>query len=127
VPVYRSNKPLRAVSRVKEPSFEEKIAKIQRYLPQGLTEKILSQRDRIEAERKQVTVLFVDMAGYTPLSEKLDPEDAYPPLRHTPEGRSCCIEITCLAEVINEVRLQDGTEAEVMDYYFKREGKKERQ
>ena len=59
----------------KEPSFDEKIAKIQKYLPSGITEKILSQRDRIEGERKQVTVLFTDMAGYTPLSEKLDPED----------------------------------------------------
>jgi len=61
----------------KELSFEEKIAKIQRYLPGGITEKILSQRDRIEGERKQVTVLFTDMAGYTPLTEKLDPEEAY--------------------------------------------------
>ena len=30
---------------VKELSFDEKIDKIQRYLPKGLTEKILSQRD----------------------------------------------------------------------------------
>jgi len=50
----------------KEPTFDEKLSKIQRYLPQGLTEKILSQRDRIEGERKQVTVLFTDMAGFTP-------------------------------------------------------------
>ncbi len=61
----------------KDLSFDEKIAKIQKYLPQGLTEKILSQRDRIEGERKQVTVLFTDMAGYTPLTEKLGPEEAY--------------------------------------------------
>jgi hypothetical protein len=40
----------------KELSFDEKIAKIQRYLPKGLTEKILSQRERIEGEHKQVTV-----------------------------------------------------------------------
>jgi len=39
----------------KELSFDEKIDKIQRYLPKGLTEKILSQRDRIEGERKQVS------------------------------------------------------------------------
>jgi len=61
----------------KELTFDEKLFKIQRYLPQGLTEKILSQRDRIEGERKQVTVLFTDMAGYTPLTEKLDPEETY--------------------------------------------------
>jgi uncharacterized membrane protein YvbJ len=54
----------------KELSFDEKIDKIQRYLPKGLTEKILSQRDKIEGERKQVTVMFCDMKGYSQLSEK---------------------------------------------------------
>jgi class 3 adenylate cyclase len=58
-------------------SFDEKLSKIQKYLPRGLTEKILSQRDRIEGERKPVTVMFCDMAGYTPLSEQLGPEEAY--------------------------------------------------
>jgi class 3 adenylate cyclase/tetratricopeptide (TPR) repeat protein len=58
-------------------SFDEKIAKIQKYLPQGLTEKILSQRDRIEGERKQVTVMFCDMEGFTPLSQLLGIEEAY--------------------------------------------------
>ncbi|MGD8521778.1 MAG: adenylate/guanylate cyclase domain-containing protein, partial [Desulfobacterales bacterium] len=61
----------------KDLSFDEKIAKIQRYLPEGLTEKILSQRDRIEGERKQVTVMFCDLEGFTQISEKLGPEDAY--------------------------------------------------
>jgi class 3 adenylate cyclase/tetratricopeptide (TPR) repeat protein len=61
----------------KELSFDEKIDKIQRYLPKGLTEKILSQRDRIEGERKQVTVMFCDMEGYSQLSERLGPEEAY--------------------------------------------------
>ena len=49
----------------KDLSFDEKIDKIQRYLPKGLTEKILAQRDRIEGERKQVTVMFCDMEGFT--------------------------------------------------------------
>jgi len=62
---------------VKELSFDEKLDKIQRYLPKGLTEKILSQRDRIEGERKQVTVMFCDMEGFTPLSELLGIEEAY--------------------------------------------------
>ena len=61
----------------KEPSFDEKIAKIRKYLPKGITEKILSQRDKIEGERKQVTVMFCDMQGFTPLSEKLGPEAVY--------------------------------------------------
>ena len=48
--------------------FDEKLDKIQRYLPKGLTEKILSQRNKIEGERKQVTVMFCDMEGFTPLA-----------------------------------------------------------
>jgi class 3 adenylate cyclase/tetratricopeptide (TPR) repeat protein len=58
-------------------TFDEKLAKIQKYLPGNITEKILSQRNRIEGERKQVTVLFTDMAGYTTMSEKLDAEEVY--------------------------------------------------
>jgi len=61
----------------KDLSFDEKIDKIQRYLPKGLTDKILSQRDRIEGERKQVTVMFCDMEGFTRLTERLGPEEAY--------------------------------------------------
>ena len=61
----------------KDLSFDQKIEKIQKYLPKGLTEKILSQKNRIEGERKQVTVMFCDMQGYTPLSEMLGIEEAY--------------------------------------------------
>jgi class 3 adenylate cyclase/tetratricopeptide (TPR) repeat protein len=61
----------------KDLSLDEKLAKIQQYLPKGLTEKILAQRDRIEGERKQVTVMFCDMEGFTAFSEKLGPEEAY--------------------------------------------------
>jgi class 3 adenylate cyclase/tetratricopeptide (TPR) repeat protein len=61
----------------KELSFDDKLEKIQRYLPKGLTEKILSQRDKIEGERKQVTVMFCDMEGFTSLSGSLGPEEAY--------------------------------------------------
>jgi class 3 adenylate cyclase/tetratricopeptide (TPR) repeat protein len=61
----------------KEFSFDEKLNKIQRYLPKGLPEKILAQKDRIEGERKQITVMFCDMEGFTALSEKLGIEEAY--------------------------------------------------
>ena len=61
----------------KDLSFDEKLTKIQKYLPKGLTEKILSQKNRIEGERKQVTVMFCDMEGFTPLSEMLGIEEAY--------------------------------------------------
>jgi class 3 adenylate cyclase/tetratricopeptide (TPR) repeat protein len=61
----------------KDVTFDEKLNKIQRYLPKGLTEKILSQKDRIEGERKQVTVMFCDLEGFTSLAESLGPEEAY--------------------------------------------------
>jgi class 3 adenylate cyclase/tetratricopeptide (TPR) repeat protein len=61
----------------KDLSFDEKIDQIQRYLPEGLTEKILAKRDRIEGERKQITVMFCDMQGFTALTETLGPEEAY--------------------------------------------------
>ena len=61
----------------KKLSFDEKIDKIQRYLPKGITDKILSQRGKIEGERKQVTVMFCDMEQFTSLVEKLGAEEAY--------------------------------------------------
>jgi len=61
----------------RELSYDEKIEKIRRYLPEGITEKILSQRNKIEGERKQVTVMFCDMEGFTSLVESLGPEEAY--------------------------------------------------
>ena len=61
----------------KELTFDEKIDKIQRYLPKGITDKILSQKERIEGERKQVTVMFCDLEGFTSLVEIIGPEESY--------------------------------------------------
>src|SRR6266545_972088 len=47
------------------------------YTPKHLAEKILTSRSALEGERRQVTVLFSDVAGFTPLAEKLDPEDVH--------------------------------------------------
>jgi len=58
-------------------SFEEKLRKIQKYLPTGLAEKILSKKEKIEGERKQVTVLFCDMKGFTPLVDLIGAEKAF--------------------------------------------------
>ncbi len=55
----------------KELSFDEKIEKIQKYLPGGLTDKIFAQRGKIEGEKKQVTILFADLEGFTPLVDKI--------------------------------------------------------
>ena len=47
------------------------------YTPQHLAEKILVSRSALEGERKQVSVLFVDVSGFTSLSERLDPEEVH--------------------------------------------------
>ena len=47
------------------------------YTPKHLAEKILASRSALEGERKQVTVLFVDVSGFTSLSERVDPEDVH--------------------------------------------------
>src|SRR5215831_19179865 len=48
----------------------------QRDLPPHLIEKIRASRDRLEGERKQVTVLFADLKDSTELIRGLDPEAA---------------------------------------------------
>jgi class 3 adenylate cyclase/tetratricopeptide (TPR) repeat protein len=47
------------------------------YTPKFLADKILTTRSAIEGERKQVTVLFADVANYTALAEQLDPEETH--------------------------------------------------
>ena len=42
-------------------------------MPKTLADKMRA-TGHVEGERKQVTVLFADLSGYTPLSERLDPE-----------------------------------------------------
>ncbi len=49
----------------------------QSYTPKHLADKILTTRGSIEGERKLVTVLFADVADFTALSEKLDPEEVH--------------------------------------------------
>ncbi|MBW1774005.1 MAG: AAA family ATPase, partial [Deltaproteobacteria bacterium] len=49
----------------------------QSYTPQHLADKILTTRSSIEGERKLVTVFFADVADYTSMSEKLDPEEVH--------------------------------------------------
>ena len=56
------------------------------YTPPYLAEKILTSRNALEGERKQVTVLFADLKGSTELIRDLDPEAAQrlldPALQH---------------------------------------------
>jgi class 3 adenylate cyclase/tetratricopeptide (TPR) repeat protein len=47
------------------------------YTPRHLADKILRSRSALEGERRQVTVLFADIAGFTTMAEELDPEDVH--------------------------------------------------
>jgi class 3 adenylate cyclase len=49
----------------------------QSYTPKFLADKILTTRSSVEGERKLVTVLFADVANYTSIAEKLDPEEVH--------------------------------------------------
>jgi class 3 adenylate cyclase len=49
----------------------------QSYTPKHLADKILTTRSSIEGERKLVTVFFADVANYTSVSDKLDPEEVH--------------------------------------------------
>ena len=65
--------PLRAPPSAAPPKFASPDA----YTPRHLAEKILTSKASLEGERKQVTVLFVDVSGFTAISERLDPEDVH--------------------------------------------------
>ena len=56
---------------------ERRFTSPQSYTPKHLAEKILTSKDSVAGERKQVTVLFVDVSGFTSLSERVDPEEVH--------------------------------------------------
>ena len=68
-------------------------------LPRNLKEKILSSRASVEGERKQVTVLFADVSGFTSLSEDMDPERVRDLMK------------PCLAVMTEEIQHFEGTVA----------------
>ncbi len=47
------------------------------YTPKHLADRILTQRSALEGERKHLTVLFADVAGYTSLSERAGPDEMH--------------------------------------------------
>ena len=53
---------------------ETRFASPQSYTPKHLAEKILTSKAALEGERKQVTVLFCDIAGSTALAERIGAE-----------------------------------------------------
>jgi class 3 adenylate cyclase len=69
----------------------------QSYTPKHLADKILTSRSNIEGERKIVSVLFADVANYTSISEKLDPEQVHQ------------IMDDCFKILIDEIHRYEGT------------------
>lgn len=69
----------------------------QAYTPRHLADKILTTKSAMEGERKQVTVLFADVSGFTSISEKLDPEEV-----HALVNR-------CLGILLDQVHRYEGT------------------
>lgn len=52
------------------------------YTPKHLTEHILTTRSALEGERKQVTVLFCDLADSSGLAQQVDPEVMHQVMDH---------------------------------------------
>jgi len=69
----------------------------QTYTPKFLADKILTARQSLEGERKLVTILFADVANYTSMSEKLDPEEVHQIM----DG--------CFKALLDEIHRYEGT------------------
>src|SRR3990167_1019532 len=54
-----------------------RVASPQAHTPPHLAERILRDRSALSGERKQVSVLFADVSGFTSLAERLDPEEVH--------------------------------------------------
>jgi len=54
---------------------QSRIELVRKDIPKSLAQKILLTKDSIAKERRDVTVVFADISGFTTLSEKLDPEE----------------------------------------------------
>jgi class 3 adenylate cyclase/tetratricopeptide (TPR) repeat protein len=59
------------------PAPARSVRPITSYTPKHLADKVLKARSAIEGERRQVTVLFADIAGFTSLAEGRDPEEVH--------------------------------------------------
>lgn len=50
---------------------------ISRLLPDDLTARAFAQKEKLEGERRRVTVMFCDLVGYTGISEQIGSEEAF--------------------------------------------------
>src|SRR6056297_2355891 len=80
-----------------EPIIAVDLNKPHSYTPKFLADQILTNRTAMEGERKHVTVLFADVANYTAMAEKLDPEQVHQIM----DG--------CFTILMNEIHKQQGT------------------
>ncbi|MGQ9465475.1 MAG: tetratricopeptide repeat protein, partial [bacterium] len=53
----------------------ERMDLVKKTIPENLVKKIISIKDTIIKERRNVTVVFADISGFTAMSEKIDPEE----------------------------------------------------
>jgi class 3 adenylate cyclase len=83
--------------RIRKESTPIDYAQPHSYTPKHLAEKILNTRSTLEGERKLVTVMFADVANFTSLSEKLEPEEVHQIM----EG--------CLRILMDEIHQYEGT------------------
>ena len=60
-----------------EQATTQELQRLQSYIPSHLVEKIAQEARVGQGERRNVTILFADLSGFTSLSEKLDPEEIY--------------------------------------------------
>ena len=63
-----------AVTGAAPPSQAQPLRSAESYTPKHLAQKILTSKTALEGERKQVTVLFVDMVESSRLAQRVDPE-----------------------------------------------------
>src|SRR4051812_12174630 len=67
------------------------------YTPPNLAAKIRAGRTEIEGERKLITVLFADVAGFTRMSSEVDPEETHATMRR------------CFDLMLAEIHRYEGT------------------
>jgi len=62
-------------SNLRKVAEKDRIDIVKKDIPESLVKKILLTKDTIAKERKDVTVIFADISGFTSMSELLDPEE----------------------------------------------------
>ncbi len=71
--------------------------RLRRYVPEHIVDKLLMSHGNIEGENRNVTVLFADLADFTTISEKMNPERVYDILDE------------CMRGFATEIRRNEGT------------------